>query len=253
MRARGIALLLALCLLPLRLAAQEIVADLSQYRVSIDARFDGSQILIFGAVKRDGSPEAAKPVDVVVTVAGPPELITVRRKERVAGIWINTRSVDMTRVPSFYKIATSAPLPLIVSEETDREYRISIPRAVQAEGSGADYDGVFPEALIRIRSDNGLYALRENAVRLRNDTLFRTEIGLPANLVEGDYTTRIFLMREGELIARYETQIGVRKVGLERFLYTLAHEQALIYALVSLFIAIVAGWSASALFRYVRG
>jgi hypothetical protein len=49
-----------------------------------------------------------------------------------------------------------------------------------------------------------------------------------------------------------ETVIFVQKVGLERFLFTLAHEAPLIYGLLSIAIAIAAGWGASAVFRYLR-
>jgi hypothetical protein len=41
-------------------------------------------------------------------------------------------------------------------------------------------------------------------------------------------------------------------VGLERWLYNLAHNQSLIYALMSLSIAIGAGWGASAIFGMIR-
>ena len=51
----------------------------------------------------------------------------------------------------------------------------------------------------------------------------------------------------------FETKIEVSKVGLERFLYNLAHDRPLIYGLLSLAIAIAAGWMASAVFRYMRG
>ena len=43
--------------------------------------------------------------------------------------------------------------------------------------------------------------------------LFRTAIDMPANLTEGDYSTRIFLTRGGRVISLYETNIDVRKVG----------------------------------------
>ncbi len=46
--------------------------------------------------------------------------------------------------------------------------------------------------------------------------------------------------------------IYVQKVGLERFLYSLSREQPLAYGLLSLAIAIAAGWGASAGFRYLR-
>ena len=52
-------------------------------------------------------------------------------------------------------------------------------------------------------------------------------------------------------MADYTTDIDVKKVGLERWLYNLAHDQALIYGLMSLAIAIAAGWAASAFFRMV--
>jgi len=39
---------------------------------------------------------------------------------------------------------------------------------------------------------------------------------------------------------------------MEDFLYTLAHEKPFLYALLSLVIAVVAGWGASAFFRILR-
>jgi hypothetical protein len=54
------------------------------------------------------------------------------------------------------------------------------------------------------------------------------------------------------VIDTYMTTIPVNKVGLERWLYNLAHEQAFIYGLLSLAIAIGAGWLASAVFTMLR-
>ena len=80
----------------------------------------------------------------------------------------------------------------------------------------------------------------------------RQEAALAA-LVEGVYTARIFLTRQGQVVAEFERTLDVRKVGLERWIYTLAHERPLVYGLLSLAIAIAAGWGASALFRWIRG
>ena len=110
----------------------------------------------------------------------------------------------------------------------------------------------FTDALIRIRKANGLYQELDNHVDVAEQTLFRTSVGLPANLTEGDYRTRIFLVREGSVVAEFDTTIDVRKVGLERWLFTLSRQQPLIYGLMSLAIAIAAGWGASAAFRLVR-
>jgi uncharacterized protein (TIGR02186 family) len=110
----------------------------------------------------------------------------------------------------------------------------------------------FADAVIRIREDEDLYSIRENTVAVDEQTLFRTSIEMPADLTEGDYQTRIFLTRGGEVVSQFETTIDVRKVGLERFLYNMSREQPVWYGLMSLAIAIAAGWGASTAFRLLR-
>ncbi len=252
---RAAILAAAMCFGAAALWAEEVVLGLSQDEVAITATFEGSEILIFGAVKRDRPvPPWADPLQVAITVAGPSEPVTVRRKERRFGIWVNAASIDVNSAPSFYAVATSAAFQDTVSAVEDLRHGISIPSAIQTVGAtatAADVDA-FTAALIRIRDREGLYQLREGSVSLDRETLFRTSIAMPANLTEGPYTTRIFLTRGGDVISSYETVIPVRKVGLERWLYTLSRSQPLLYGLMSLAIAIFAGWSAAAAFRLLR-
>ncbi|MCB1346349.1 MAG: TIGR02186 family protein, partial [Rhodobacteraceae bacterium] len=51
---------------------------------------------------------------------------------------------------------------------------------------------------------------------------------------------------------QFRTAIFVRKDGVERWIHQLAFDQPLLYGLLSLVIALVAGWGASALFRMIR-
>ncbi|MEM9249950.1 MAG: TIGR02186 family protein [Pseudomonadota bacterium] len=249
-------LALALALGAPPLAAQEIVADLSQNRVAIDATFDGSEIVVFGAIKQGAIPVAEEPpMEVIVTVSGPQEPVTVRKKARVAGIWVNSEAVEIDAAPTLYKVVTSGPLEEVLSETEDLRHSITVDRAIRAVDAATmgEHTPSFIEALVRIREDDGLYLTNEGAVRFTAQALFSTTIKLPANLVEGDYRTRIYLTQDGAVLARYERVLDVRKVGLERFIYSLAHEQPLAYGLLSIAIAIVAGWGASAAFRYLRG
>ncbi len=238
--------------LPVR--AEEVVAGLSQARVAITANFAGSEILIFGAVKREAPIPDDAPLDVIITVAGPSDPVVVRRKARKLGIWVNTDSVTIDDAPSFYAISTTAPLNEILTETEDFRHKISIPHAIRAVGNAeiVPDSETFTEALIRIRTASDLYQTLPGTIDLSEETLFRGNIALPSNLTEGDYITRIFLTRDGTVIDAFETTLDVRKVGLERWIYTLAHEKPLIYGLLSLAIAIAAGWGASTVFRYLR-
>ncbi len=251
---RRLILSLALCLAALPAAAEEVVLGLSSDTVSINTNFDGSEILIFGAVKRDAPFPSEPRMQVIVTVSGPSEPVTVRRKEKKFGIWVNTDAVEIDSAPSFYAVSTSTLLGLSLSETEDVRHRVSIPRAIRSVDAPDNISNskTFTEALIRIKSKSNQYQLNEGTVSLDEQTLFRTSIALPAALTEGDYKTRIFLTRSGDVVAQYETSIYVRKVGMERWLFTLSREQAFLYGLLSLTIAIFAGWGASAIFTLFR-
>ncbi len=248
-------LLLVCCIIgaPVR-AAEDIVLGLNQSEVSISTNFNGSEIIIFGAVKREVPIPDGPELEVVLTVSGPSKPVVVRRKEKKFGIWLNIDSVEVDRAPSFYAVATSGPLEIVLDRIEDLRHKISIPRAIRSVGAPMNIADApaFTDALIRIRSAADQYQMDESGVTVDQQTLFRANVRLPAALIEGEYATRIFLTRDGKVVSQYETLIDVRKVGLERWLYNLSREQSLIYGLMSLAIAIAAGWSASALFNMIR-
>ena len=233
---------------------EQVVAGLSSDAVAITASFDGSDILIYGAIKREQPIPPGPPLQVIVTLEAPAQSVTVWRKERRAGIWVNAQAVRIGAAPGFYAVATSAPLDQILLPEWDSRYRISLPQAMRAFAGEIAVESAVPftEALVRLRQQDDLYRLDEGSVKLVEQTLFRADISLPANLVEGAYKTRIFLLRDGQVIDVFTAPIDVRKVGLERWLYRLAFDQPLLYGLMSLAVAVGAGWGASALFRRLR-
>lgn len=259
---RGLWLILLL-LTALPAKASEIIGALSQNRVALTATFSGSEILIFGAIRRTAEEVTARVAanahgevdfEVIIVVEGPRQPVAVWRKDRRAGIWMNVDSVVMGSVPSFYAVATSAPLARILSPEADAQHRISIRQAVRAEqaGDGSPEALLFAEALMRIRERSAHFRALDRFVFIDRDVLFRTNIRLPANLTEGAYTTRMYLVQDGQVVSQYRTAIFVRKDGLERWLHELAYDQPLVYGLLSLVMALVAGWGASALFRVIR-
>lgn len=245
----SLALLMALAA-PAR--AEEIVLGLSSDEVAITATFDGSNILIFGAIRRDEPPPEDSDLGVVVTVSGPVTPLVVRRKARRFGVWINTDAARISAAPSFYAVATTGPFEEVLSHTEDLRHSVSIPRAIRAFGNEVPDADAFVEALIRIRQEDGHYHMMIGDVVLARDSLFSTQIALPADLVEGFYPTRIFLTRDGEVVDIYRASIAVRKVGLERWLYNLAHDQPLAYGLLAIALAIVSGWLASVAFQLVR-
>lgn len=231
-----------------------LVSGLSVDSVGITASFNGSDILIYGAVARESPVPPGPPLEIIVTVEGPSEAVTIRKKQRVLGIWVNRQSVVAAAAPGFYAVVTSGPMDEILLPEEDTRFRISIPLAMRALGEVQDVEDTIPftEALIRLRMADGRYRLDEGSVPVLEQTLFRADVALPAQLVEGDYKARVFLLRDGRVIDTQRSAIAVHKVGLERWLFRLAMDQPFRYGVLSLILAAAAGWGASAAFTFIR-
>lgn len=225
--------------------APGVVVDIDQSDVSITSTFAGSDILVFGAIRGGAGDEA-----VIVTVEGPSGPVEMRRLGRIGPIWANTAAITVDRAPSYYAVATSAPVREILSATADLRERVTVPRAIRAVGEGDP--AAFVEALIRLRTAEGAYLTRPGGVRVKEDALFRASIPLPSDLTEGLYRVRTLLTRERVVVARSEALLPVQKVGLERMLYKMAHERPALYGLMSIAIAVAAGWGASAAFSIFR-
>jgi uncharacterized protein (TIGR02186 family) len=247
-------LLVAPGLTPGASAGEEtVIAGLSQTHVSITTDFTGSEIFIYGAIKRESPAPHGWPLDIIVAVTGPLEPVIVRKKERKFGIWINDAGVKVDQAPSLYAIASTGQLHDVISFTDDFRYKVGIENLVHYIGETDDavFKEGYPEALVRLRRAQGIYFELSDGVKVIDETLFETRIRLPANLVEGDYKARVFLLRDKTVLDIFESSIEVRKVGLERWIYTMAQEQSALYGLMSIMVALTAGWLASAFFRVV--
>lgn len=234
---------------------ERVLAALSQNAVGITADFTGSEIFVYGAVERDRiADERDDGMEIIVAVTGPDQRVVIRKKSRKFGIWVNDASVEIDRAPSFYAVATSGPLKDILSETSDLRHKITINKAVRVVGEATDDadPAEFSRAIIRIRRASGIYFEQIGGVSIIERMLFQTRIQLPANIVEGDYDAKVYLLREGRVIDDFSTTIEVRKVGLERWVYNLAHEHSLLYGILSILVALLAGWGASEIFRQLR-
>jgi uncharacterized protein (TIGR02186 family) len=238
------------------LAAQEtVVTGVSTDNIALNATFDGSELFVFGAIRRDAPPPpGARSPGIVITIKGPPRQVRVRRKERRFGIWINTESVRVRQAPSFYAIATTGELDQMLSETERLRYGIGMDQAVRRVAGNEDVadTSTFTDALVRLRMAKGIYQVLEGEIAVAQDTLFQTRIDMPANLVEGDYAAEFFLVRDREVISSGGTTIRVEKTGVERWLFNLAKNSPLLYGLMYVALALAAGWMAAEGFRLAK-
>jgi uncharacterized protein (TIGR02186 family) len=225
--------------------AEPLVADLSESVVKITTGFTGTKVLLFGAIEGRGK--------LVVIVEGPRHSLTVRRKRRIAGIWVNRAEVQFDDVPSFYQVLSSDPLEEWLPLRTRDLYQIGVeylrfaPRTKVGPAEAAS----FRDALIRNMQRNGRYGVLEGNVTVMGGQLFRADLFLPANLPTGFYSIEVMLISDGNVKSIQATPLLVTKSGIGAQVYDMAYSYPALYGIMAIVIAVLAGLGANAIFRKV--
>jgi len=223
--------------------AEGLVADLTSHLVAITTGFTGASVVLFGAT--DG------PGDVVVAVRGPEREMTVRRKHRIAGIWVNTQEVTFANAPSFYAVAASHAIEEILSPAAAAFYRLGVANLkLEAETPAPSVVvDAFRAALERTQQQAGLFVNRMGKVDFLGERLFRTTIVFPANVPTGTYLVEVFLVRDKDVVSGQTTPLVVSKVGVDAAVFEFSGRQPGFYGAIAVLTAVVAGWLASLPFR----
>lgn len=228
-----------------------LITDLSQGRIDINTTFKGADLLVFGAIQYPAGAIPDAPADIAIVVRGPVQPVTVRRKSRVAGIWLNTAAVRFESVPGFYAVATTRPIPDLADDRTTAIYEIGVGNLQLSPASSASdaETRLFEQGLIGVKRKAGLFVEDPGGVKVTRNVLYRARIAIPAAVPVGDYAAEIHLIRKGRVIASSSTPISIGKSGLERWIYVMAQEHSLAYGLAAVALALFAGWIASLVTR----
>jgi len=241
-------LVLASLLLPAlsasaRPATDPLVVDLSSHVVAITSGFHGTNLLLFGAVDGEG--------DVVVVIRGPSQTELIRRRDRLAGLWINRYQATITGAPAYYQLASTRPLDQIARPAMLDRHGLGIDHlAFQIRRKDEDKtDDDYRQALVRLKKSQGLYGDQSGNISLVGGRLFRTEMTFPANVPTGIYTAEVYLVKDGEIISAQTTPLIITKTGVGAEIFDIALHHSALYGACAVALAMAAGWIAAMAFR----
>lgn len=239
---------------------ESVEADVSTRSVAVTSNYTGTEIIVFGTVENSRQPSAESGTyDVVVVVEGVSIPVVVRKKDRVAGLWVNADSVRFATLPSYYAIASTRP----VEEFADRavldknqigfQHVRMVPagevRIGQAEN---ERDAAFRQAVIRLKQHDGLYVKTDFGVSFIGRSLFRSTIQLPPNVPVGPLTARVFLFHDGQVLSDYTGHVVMTREGIEAFLHAHAFSTPFLYGLATVLLGASAGLAAAFAFSARR-
>ena len=232
-------------------STSDLVSDIKNKEIDITSNFNGSELFIFGASKKQDGEVESNTHGIIIEVIGTTKTKKIRMKDRRFGIWINDSEGVLHGVPDFYFITSSHTITDLLNETNRIKNQIGIENHLKQGNS--DVRQEYIEALVRIQTINKLYQFEEGTLDLKDNTLFSTKVVLPNNINEGFYIIKTHLADGTNVINVDKQLLVVKKVGLGNFLFNLAHTAPFTYGVFSIIVALLSGWLASEAFRRLRG
>jgi uncharacterized protein (TIGR02186 family) len=235
-------------------AREDMEIGTSTSEIAITSDFAGADLTIFGALSNtDQLLLAIGQYDIVVVLEGPRENATVRRKERVFGIWINTHSMTFERVPQAYSLSSTRAIDNITTPLELNDHGIGMDHIpltpIGFVSNNASDLTEFRDAFRRLQESGGLYVRDPAGVRFVSSSLFRATLRLPADVPNGVHTVHAYLFKSGKFVTEKTLPLRVIKTGIEQTITDAAHERPIAYGCFSVLLAVITGWTASFVFR----
>ena len=229
-------------------------AGASQNHFYIEPSYDGTSIALFGSV--DTARLKNDPFDVVITLRGPVRPVTVWKKARRAGFWVNTESFTFDGVPNYYAVLSTKPLDDIASLEERKLREIGVdallflPAGSPESTPAAAPPEEYRDALIKLKRTSGLFIENNQAaIDFLGARLFRARVFLPPAAGPGLYRANFYVFQEGRLAGQATSRIRLNKIGIEAQLSSAAVQHPWLYGVLAVVLAAAVGGGASLVFR----
>lgn len=219
--------------------------------IIIEPDFNGSDLYIAGVIgNAEPSARLRNQYDVIVVLEGPRQTITIRKKRRRLGMWVNADSITFERVPQYYSLATTRELRDITQMKTYERLHLGFDKIyMRANSDDEQMQAYFRQALMDEKKRQHLYSENIGAVSFGKASLFTARFSLPANVPVGHYTVRAYLFKSGKYHRDATTELQVVKAHLAYLVFREAQAHSFLYGVFCVLTAIATGFAGRFIFR----
>jgi uncharacterized protein (TIGR02186 family) len=230
-------------------SAWALTTEVTPQNIPINLLYHGAQVSLKG--------ESDVNDDLIVRISSEPTEAHMKYKGKAAGLfWMKMGDMSFEHVPSLYLLYSSRALDSLLQEDEQIKEGIgfeSIKADTKVESSIAEMDedrwiGEF----IKFKEAEKLYQIQEGAITRRHGTQgneYQLDISWPFQAPPGTYTIEVLAVRDGNLVNRTETSLTVARTGIVGKLSDLAFNHAAAYGIISVIVAMAAGFAVGALFK----
>ncbi|MGE5172207.1 MAG: TIGR02186 family protein [Betaproteobacteria bacterium] len=233
-----------------RPASAMLTAKANHDHISIDFFYHGSSVSIKG--------EADPGVDLVIKMADHEGHHVMKKKGKVGGLlWMNVGMLNFEHSPNFYAVHSTRKLDDILSPDEMEKYTLGYPALekhvdvtpVANEEEKAKWFNEF----VRYKEDSNVYATSSGKIQTATKEDGRQEYYIltdwPYQAAPGDYLITVYAVKNNKVVEQAETKVNVAQVGMVKTLATMAKNKAAFYGILSVGIALAAGFGVGMVFR----
>jgi len=231
-RLPGICVALACLVAPGASGASDPFFDVEPAEVLAGSFYDGATIHVRGTIDERSQ--------VAVRVTGPAELHTFNRRGKIGGlIWGGIEHVTFENAPSLFGVYTSAAMASVAKRPVRERLKLgyeTLEAHMDVEGTLADKRTMI-EQFVLLKESEELYRVAPGAIMVADPEggrrKFELAFRLPATARPGDLEVAVWEFAAGEVLREEKVRVRLRRVGMPAALVGLAHDQGLLFGLLS--------------------
>lgn len=240
--------LLGLAILPVP-AAQALTCSVTPDNIPITLSYHGAQLMITG--------QSASTDDLIVTITSEPADTALKYKEKVGGlVWMKKGSLEFKDAPRVYLLHSTADLDRILGLADRNQYLLgydALRGHIRIEDSaGNPADGKWFDEYLKFKKEENVYNVQEGTiVRTHGEAgnTYKVDVAWPYQAPPGIYTVEVLAARDGNVVDRASTHFEVKSTGMVAALSKMAFDQAGLYGIMAVVIALLAGLAVGAIFK----
>jgi uncharacterized protein (TIGR02186 family) len=186
------------------------------------------------------------------------EDVTLNRKGREAGIWLNVAQLTVSGAPKVYLLTSSKPLDELCPEDIQRGLGLGIGslRGRITVACEKPLVGTEVDEFLKLKMQRGTYrtdtSLTLTPAGKGRQNLF-ARLPVPATVAPGHYRVALYCFRNGGLVSQGASELNIRRVGLADSMATLAQKHAAAYGVLAIVVAMSVGIVMGIVFHSLPG
>lgn len=226
-----------------------LTAKANHDHITIDFFYHGSTVSVKG--------ESDPGVDLVIKMTSPDGHQALKQKGKVGGVlWMNVGQLTFERTPGFYAVHSSRQLNDMLKSEEQEKYVIGYPALAKhvtvAPVANEQEKTRWFDEFVKYKEASRVYAASSGNITTtlangRQQYCLLTD--WPYQAAPGDYLITVYAVKNGRVVEQAETNVKVEQVGLVKTLATMAKDSAAFYGILSIGIALSAGFGVGLVFR----